>query len=130
MKTSSVMFILILCSFAGALILAYLGFRKIEFCAVSKIQIIVYSFLNVLTFAIVLNFLWVLSEEALIYYNFLTYGYEDTGSRYFYPGNSGMGYARGFSEPLDLILDIMFRSTLLATLIGLPLSWILKLKKK
>ena len=128
MQTWRPMFILILTSFSIALIIAYFGFRKAEIRSSSRKQSIIYSSLTVFLFIAILNFLWAISEEGLIHYYLATYGQDDTGGRYFYPGNSGMGYAKGLSNPFSLISGILLVSISLAGILGIPFSFILNRK--
>jgi len=78
--------------------------------------------LAVPTFIIVWNVCWAISEEALIRYYVATYGYDDTGGRYFYPGNSGMGYADGLGRPLHTLLQTLGAAGIGSLILGLPLG--------
>ena len=130
MQTWRPMFLLILASFSIALIIAHFGFRRAEIRSSSRKETIIYSCLAVFLFITSLNLLWAISEEGLIHYYLATYGQDDTGGRYFYPGNSGMGYAQGLSEPFSLISGILLVSISLAGTLGIPLSFILTHKAK
>jgi|GEM_PF-2093577 len=130
MQTWRPMFMLILLSFAIALVLAYVAFRVSQLRSQSRLQSILLSCAAVFLFSIALSVLWAVSEEGLIHYYLATYGPDDTGGRYFYPGNSGMGYARGLSRPFDLIAGIVVRGICFATLLGVPLGFIIDAKNK
>ena len=129
MQTWRPMFMLILISFGVALLIAHFGFKRAEIQSSSRRQVIKYSCLAVFLFVAIANILWAVSEEGLIHYYLATYGQDDTGGRYFYPGNSGMGYAQGLNSPFELITGIAFRSFLLAVILGLPLSVLIELKQ-
>ncbi|MCP5554613.1 MAG: hypothetical protein AB7I98_16990 [Verrucomicrobiales bacterium] len=129
MQTWRPMFVSILLSFAVALVVAFLGFRRSEAQARTVQQAIIFSCVTVFLFSTVWGLLWAVSEEGLVHYYLATYGHDDTGGRYFYPGNSGMGYAKGLSRPVDLIFWTLVRGVSLAAIIGVPLAFIIAWKK-
>lgn len=125
MQTWRPMFFLILASFAIALAFAYFAFRRSEALAKSRRQAILYSCASVFLFSTVGGLIWSISEEGLVSYYLATYGQDDTGGRYFYPGNSGMGYAKGLSRPFELTFWTLLRGISLAAIIGIPLGLVI-----
>ena len=116
------MFWLIILSSSIALIPAFLLFRAANRSGISNWKRVFMGTLAVPTFIIVWNVCWAISEEALIRYYVATYGYDDTGGRYFYPGNSGMGYADGLGRPLHTLLQTLGAAGIGSLILGLPLG--------
>lgn len=129
MQTWQPMFVLILLSFSVALVVAFIGFRRSEAQARTVRQAIILSCFTVFAFSTVWGLVWAVSEEGLVHYYLATYGQDDTGGRYFYPGASGMGYAKGLSRPVDLMFWTLLRGVILAAIIGIPLGFIVAPKK-
>ena len=116
------MFRLIILSLLIALIPAFLLFRAANRGGISNWKRLVTGTLAVPTFIIVWNVCWAISEEGLIHYYVATYGYDDTGGRYFYPGNSGAGYADGLGRPLRTLLQTLGAAGIGTLVLGLPLG--------
>lgn len=129
MQTWQPMFVLILLSFAVALVVAFFAFRRSAAQARTVWQAIIFSCITVFLSSTVLGIIWAASEEGLVHYYLATYGPDDTGGRYFYPGNSGMGYAPGLSRPVDLIFWTLVRGGSLAVILGVPLGFIIAPKQ-
>jgi hypothetical protein len=127
-QTWTPMFRLIILSLLIALIPAYLLFRAANRGGISNWKRLVIGTLAVPTFIIVWNVCWAISEEGLIHYYVATYGYDDTGGRYFYPGNSGMGYADGLARPIRTLLKTLGAAGIGTLVLGVPLG-ILSTKK-
>lgn len=123
------MFVLILLSFAVSLVVAFLAFRRSAAQARTVGQAIIFSCITVFLSSTVLSLVWAVSEEGLIHYYLATYGRDENEGRYFYPGNSGMGYAEGLSRPADLIFWTLVRGISLAAIIGVPLGFIIAPRK-
>lgn len=121
-QTWQPMFWLIILSLLIALIPAFLLFRAANRSGISNCQRLFIGALAVPTFIIVWNVCWAVSEEGLIHYYVATYGYDDTGGRYFYPGNSGMGYAAGLGRPLHTLLQTLGAAGIGSLILGLPLG--------
>jgi uncharacterized membrane protein len=121
-QTWQPMFWLIILSSLIALIPAFLLFRAANRSGISNWKRIFVGTLAVPAFIIVWNVCWAISEEALIHYYVATYGYDDTGGRYFYPGNSGMGYADGLGRPLHTLLQTLGAAGIGSVILGLPLG--------
>jgi hypothetical protein len=121
-QTWQPMFWLIILSSLIALIPAFLLFRAANHSVISNRKRILVGTLAVPAFIIVWNVCWALSEEALIHYYVATYGYDDTCGRYFYPGNSGMGYADGLGRPLHTLFQTLGAAGIGSLVLGLPLG--------
>jgi len=122
MQTWRPMFLLIICSMAVAIVAAFLIFRLGIRHGESRIRTICISCAAVFCFIAVWKLLWAISEEGLIHYYLATYGEDDTGGRYFYPGNSGMGYAVGLGAPMRLFTGILIGGLAGAVFLGIPLG--------
>ncbi len=121
-QTLQPMFWLIILSLLIALIPALLLFRAANRSEISNWKRLAMGTLAVPAFIIVWNVCWAISEEGLIHYYVATYGYDDTGGRYFYPGNSGMGYADGLGRPLYTLLQTIGAAGIGSLVLGLPLG--------
>jgi hypothetical protein len=126
-QTWSPMFWLIIISMAIALIPAFLLFRAADRAGTPNWKRLVLGALGVTTFIFIWNVGWALSEEGLIHYYVATYGHDDTGGRYFYPGASGMGYADGLGRPLHTFLETLRAAAIGTLVLGLPFG-VLSLK--
>lgn len=123
MRTWKPMLLLIIGSFFISLVVAFFCFRRVHRHSASRRQAISYSIITVFIWFCVINILWSVSEEALIHYSLVTGGNDDTGGRYFYPGNSGMGYAIGLSLSFPYLAGLFLAGISLSGLIGIPLSF-------
>jgi hypothetical protein len=121
-RTWQPMFWLIILSSLIALVPAFLLFRAANRSGISTWKRVFMGTLAVPAFIIVWNVCWAISEEALIHYYVATYGYDDTGGRYFHPGQSGMGYADGLGRPLHTLLKTIGTAGIGSLVLGLPLG--------
>ena len=127
-QTWQPMFWLIILALLIALITAFLLFRAANRSEIPNWKRITMGALAVPAFIIVWNVCWAISEEGLIHYYVATYGYDDTGGTYFYPGNSGMGYADGLGRPVHTLLQTLGAAGIGTLVLGVPLG-ILSSKK-
>lgn len=121
-QTWQPMFWLIILSLLIALVPAFLLFRAANRSGISNWKRLLMGTLAVPAFIIVWNVCWAISEQGLIHYYVATYGYDDTGGRYFYPGNSGMGYADGLGRPLHTLLQTLAAAGVGSLVLGVPLG--------
>ena len=123
-QTWQPMFLMILASFGVSLILAYAMFLVRDKLLRSLPSQIVSSVVIVFFYVVALNICWACSEELMIDHYISSFGLDDTGGRYFYPSNSGMGYAEGLSSPGGLALDVSKWAAIWGVVIGFPLGFI------
>ena len=121
-QTWQPMFWLIILSLLIALVPSFLLFRAANRSGISNWKRLLMGTLAVPAFIIVWNVCWAISEQGLIHYYVATYGYDDTGGRYFYPGPSGMGYADGLGRPLHTLLQTLAAAGVGSLVLGVPLG--------
>ena len=128
MQTWDVMFRLIVLSMLIAACGSYFIYRKTTSRARNRLQMILGMVAGTTFFGFGWLYLWAASEEGLIHFSRWYWGPDDMGNRYFYPGNSGMGYASGLTYPLKALGQAFLFALPPGILLGLPFGMAATLK--
>ena len=128
MQTWDVMFGLIVLSMLIAACGSYFIYQRTTSKARSQFQMVLGMIAGTTFFGFAWLYLWAASEEGLIHFSRWYWGPDDMGNRYFYPGNSGMGYASGLAHPIKALGQAFLFSLPLGILLGLPFGMAAEVK--
>jgi hypothetical protein len=113
-----------------ALILVAIILRWVEKRDFGLFRATAFSAVSVFLFLGTWISLWFVSEQLLIDHYLRVRGGGDTGYNYFYPGDSGMGYAEGLSQPDKILNRVVRVGSFGALLLSVPFGAILTAFKR